>query len=353
MRTRPVLVALAALAACHRGADAPPAPAPERSDKLVRAAEPIAGQYLVALVDGVGEADAAALAARNGGTLVRYHEAPVHAATVRIPPTRALALAGDAVVRYAEEDSVVRAASVSWGVDRIDQRALPLDGAYAAASTGAGVHVYVVDTGVLLGHAEVAGRADAPFSAVPPPDPTQPDPDAQRDCNGHGTHVAAIAAGASGMAPGASVHSVRAVDCQGVGAVSWMVAALDRIANLSAWNDGAYRVASGTSQAAAHVAGAAALFLELHPLATPAEVRDALLGNATLGLPSGRADRTPDRLLYVGFLAPTAPGTPKPGVHLSSPADGAAVAGLVGLVATASGPVTQVRTSAGVSGAPT
>jgi subtilisin family serine protease len=227
-----LLLLLAGLStACQRDErPAAAAPAPRRGDKLVLAAEPIEGQYVASLQEGLGEADAHALVSRHGGTLVAYLPPPVNAVSFKLAPARALDMAADAAVRIAEEDSVARAASSTWNLDRVDQRALPLSGGHQASTSGAGVHLYVIDTGVLLSHPALAPRADAPASFADGPEGS--------DCNGHGTHLAGIAAGADavlasggrvriGVASGATIHSVRALDCAGVGAVSSVVRALD------------------------------------------------------------------------------------------------------------------------------
>lgn len=111
----------------------------------------------------------------------------------------------------------------SWGLDRTDQRALPLSNSFTASTYGSGVDVYVVDTGVSTTHTDFSGRLRSGFSAIN-------DGRGSNDCNGHGTHVAGTAAGTTyGIAKAASIIPVRVLDCAGSGSNSGVIAGLDWI----------------------------------------------------------------------------------------------------------------------------
>lgn len=133
-------------------------------------------------------------------------------------------------VSLIEKDQVFKSnattqANATWGLDRSDQRNLPLNSTYNADGNAQGVPVYVVDTGVLASHQDFAGRVKAGYTAVS-------DGNGTTDCNGHGTHVAGTIAGTKyGIAKSASIIPVRVLDCNGSGTTSTVIAGLDWVAS--------------------------------------------------------------------------------------------------------------------------
>ena len=128
-----------------------------------------------------------------------------------------------------EQDGIVTTTSTSqenatWGLDRIDQRELPLDGTYIYNSEGSGVSVYIIDTGIRYSHNEFQGRAKSGFDAFN-------DNRNGEDCNGHGTHVAGTVGGAVyGVAKDVNLVAVRVLDCNGSGTFSGVIAGMDWVA---------------------------------------------------------------------------------------------------------------------------
>ncbi len=211
---------------------------PAMSAELRTVKNPIRGQYIVVLKDG-----AASLATERSSTarvsVVANDMATRHRARVKksfehalrgfvaVADDESLAkLLADPNVAYVEEDGIVTLSATqtgaTWGIDRIDQRNLPLSGSYTYDTTAAGVHAYIVDTGVLTGHTQFTGRMGNGFRAI------ADDGRGTSDCNGHGTHVAGTVGGTTyGVAKGATIHPVRVFGCGSTGSNSDIIAGIN------------------------------------------------------------------------------------------------------------------------------
>ncbi|WHT17709.1 S8 family serine peptidase [Crossiella sp. CA-258035] len=340
------------------------------------------------------------LATTYGAKVGRTYDTAIRGFSMTVGESQARRLAADPQVEFVEQNRTVRISGTqpnppSWGLDRIDQRALPLNQSYTYPNDGTGVNVYVVDTGIRVTHQDFGGRAVSGYDFID--NDTNAD-----DCQGHGTHVAGTVAGtAHGVAKGAKVHAVRVLNCQGSGTYEQVIAGINWVANnavkpaaanmslgggasdavdaavrgaitkgvtfalaagngdifgrpqdactvspartqeaitvgatdrndnkatfsnfgtcvdifapgvdiTSAWkdNDTITRTISGTSMAAPHVAGAAALVLQANPAFTPQQVRDAMVNAATPDKVVNPGTGSPNKLLFVGEGGTTPP----------------------------------------------
>jgi subtilisin family serine protease len=203
-------------------------------NKLRKVENPIPGQYIVVLnehivgesaVEPVIETEAAYLSSVYGGDVKHVYASALKGFATRMSAKQAEALSLDERVLYVEEDAEVSIASTQigpgWHLDRVDQRSMPLNTTYNYTQTGAGVHAYVLDTGIRTTHAEFGGRASVAYDPIG-------DGQNGQDCNGHGTHVAGIVGGSTyGVAKSVSLHAVRVLGCSGSGSVSDMVAGVN------------------------------------------------------------------------------------------------------------------------------
>ena len=194
-----------------------------------RASEVVPGHYVVTLTD---DAEAAAVARqyqRRGADVGHVYRRALNGFAGSIPPALLERLERDERIAQVEPEQVITPASQttqtnppSWGIDRVDQRTLPLDNEFSYTGTGEGVQVYVVDSGVRSTHQDFAGRVAPGFDAL--------GGSSTEDCNGHGTTVTGPIAGEDhGIAKDATIVPVRIFDCDGSTTASTYYAGLDWI----------------------------------------------------------------------------------------------------------------------------
>jgi subtilisin family serine protease len=368
----------------------------EVSPPQFSSSQAIPDEYIVVFKSGLPApaAEARALVAQHGGTLRFTYTAAIKGFAAHLTEQAVEALRRNPNVAYIQPDQVVQISDVEsnapWGLDRIDQRTLPLDSSYSWGMSGSRVNVYIIDTGIRSTHRDFGGRVVPAFNSAKGKGSSE-------DCHGHGTHVAGTVGGASyGVAKAVTLYAVRVLDCYGGGTSSGVIAGIDwvtanhlspAVANMSLggsydqalnaavegsinsgvtyaiaagnsatdactfspasaphaitvgasnkldeqanysnfgncvdlyapgsaiksdWNtsDIASYTLSGTSMAAPHVAGAAALYLEDHPLDSPGAVAAALAATATQGLITKIGAGSPNLLLYTGDPASAQP----------------------------------------------
>jgi subtilisin family serine protease len=184
-------------------------------------------RFVVVLDDSVPSAAAVATrhAALVGGSVSFVYEHALKGYAIEMAPELADLIEADPLVAYVEPDRPMRAVATqtgaTWGLDRIDQRALPLSGTYTYTADGGGVKAYIIDTGIRRSHVDFGGRAVFGFDSVDGTGLVQ-------DCNGHGTHVAGTVGGTTwGVAKGVTLVAVRVLDCAGFGLTSGVIAGVN------------------------------------------------------------------------------------------------------------------------------
>jgi subtilisin family serine protease len=183
-------------------------------------------EYIVVFKDGTSVATQDGDIKRVGAKSKKKFRSLISGSTAQLNASQAKLLASDPDVAIVELDGIVTVSGAqtptpSWGLDRVDQGALPLNNTFNFPdSAGAGVNIFVVDTGLAAVN-DLGTRAIAGFSTIA-------DAGGTVDCNGHGTHVAGTAAGTTyGVAKAATVIPVRVLNCTGSGSYSGVIAGLD------------------------------------------------------------------------------------------------------------------------------
>lgn len=219
-------VVLVAVAACQDSTSPNPIAAAPARVSTVQNVGP--NDYIVTLRADESDPDGAAqeLVNTHGGNLKYvYRTALKGFAVSSLPDAAVQALARNPRVASIERDGIVTADqdNATWGLDRIDQRDLPLDTKYNFDTDGTGVTAYIIDTGIRTTHVEFGGRATGGFTAIN-------DGNGSSDCHGHGTHVAGTVGGTTyGVAKNVTLVAVRVLDCSGSGSNSGVIAGIDYV----------------------------------------------------------------------------------------------------------------------------
>jgi len=194
----------------------------------------IKNQYIVILNKDAGPSIdfAQNIAKQHGAKVLQSYDTVLKGFAIYLPDTAATAfveaMKKNPQVLSIESDTVMKIDATTqsnpdWGLDRIDQKALPLNSAYSYLQTGSGTTAYIVDTGILSTHQQFSGRVLAGYTAIS-------DGNGTTDCNGHGTHVAGTVGGSTyGVAKNVSLVPIRILGCDGSGASSNVIAGLDWI----------------------------------------------------------------------------------------------------------------------------
>ncbi|MGW0785656.1 S8 family peptidase [Streptomyces sp. NPDC002913] len=191
----------------------------------------IDNSYIVVLKHGAPSArggKARHLVGTSGGSVRRTFATALNGFTLTATAAEARRIAADPSVAFVEQNRVEYADatqySATWGLDRIDQKSLPLSGSYSYSATASNVTAYIVDSGIRITHSGFGGRATYGYDFV--------DGDTvASDCNGHGTHTAGtVGSAAYGVAKAVRLVAVRVLNCSGSGTTANVIAGYDWVA---------------------------------------------------------------------------------------------------------------------------
>lgn len=194
----------------------------------------IKNQYIIILNKDAGPSNdfAKNIAKQHGGKVLQTYDTVLNGFAVYLPEATGTAfveaMKKNPNVLSVENDTIMKIDATTqsnpdWGLDRIDQKTLPLNSAYSYLQTGSGTTAYIVDTGILSTHQQFSGRVLSGYTAIS-------DGNGTTDCNGHGTHVAGTVGGSTyGVAKNVSLVPIRILGCDGSGASSNVIAGLDWI----------------------------------------------------------------------------------------------------------------------------
>nr|CEL15203.1 Alkaline serine exoprotease A precursor [Kibdelosporangium sp. MJ126-NF4] len=166
------------------------------------------------------------LGQKYGAKVTHTYKSALNGFAATMTETQARKLAADPAVQYVQANRTFRITDTqpnppSWGIDRIDQRSLPLDKSYTYSTTASNVNAYIIDTGIRVTHQTFGGRAKPGFDAITSGGNAN-------DCHGHGTHVAGTVGGKEyGVAKAVNLFAVRVLDCNGSGTTAQVVAGID------------------------------------------------------------------------------------------------------------------------------
>jgi subtilisin family serine protease len=188
----------------------------------------VSASYIVQFSPGSDRAAEVSKAKALGMTVTYEYTTALNGMAVKANAGQLRALQSNPNVTLVEADGVVTISDTQpnppWGLDRSDQRDLPLSATYSYATGASNVTAYIIDTGILAGHSDFGNRVSGGHTAID-------DGRGTTDCNGHGTHVAGTVGGSTyGMAKGVKLVPVRVLGCDGSGAWSGVIAGIDWVA---------------------------------------------------------------------------------------------------------------------------